>query len=543
MNRREILKGAAIIFASSAAGAQNIVRPPSGTRIMATTVEGKLQQTVSVIDFMTAADVGTNNDVTYAFSAAHTYSVAHGFPKIIIPAGTYNLSSLNISNFVQFKAIGEVVLNCSLGSGIAFHISSEFGQPAEVIASGQALDSFHYLFDGGVTIIATNLTTTATCFFIGASCVSSAYTTRNLCISGCATSNFAAVVEFGTNCYLIKFNECNFLGNYSSHRIYSTNGIAQSATSIFNSGENIVFNFCLFEHLSNAIINNNVYGSNALEIKFNDCSFDQCIQTVGDDISVDKYTFLNCHIEGSGTTTQFYVSGNVARTSGDMVLIDGGLFYGPQGVTYVNPLIAAVKNYGRLVIRNMVHSLGSATVRCISVDSVSAANVEDKPTYANFSYIPTNYIGGATPINLNSVATCQTVTYTPTWTSDGGTQVIGASTIIGEYYRIGNRLNVRIKFLITTSGSWNPGTGTWHFGLPFGFTNDRTGLSALGVCFITKHDLGANVGICRLLGPTGNLIECYTTVPYPAIVGASFPSAWVTNDYIEMEVTFTIPPQ
>jgi hypothetical protein len=510
------------------------------TNAVQETLTNKLAQTVSVLDF--GADPTGTTDSTAAIQAAHNASVANNFFDVYFPTGTYLLNSgLTWSPFVCPKSGGDVVFNFSAASGTLFTLSSDYGQPTITISSNGAIDSERSLFNSNFIFNATNPTNTCKAFFVGTLTTTKA--TRFINIVGATTNNFASCVEFGNHTYLITFTNCNFLGNYDSTRIFSCNGIFQSvANTITDSGENIVFNNCTFQHLNNAIINNNLYGSNALEIKFNDCSFDQCLQIVGDDISVDKYEFNNCHLEGSGTTTQIYCSGNAAQTSGDMIILNGGLWYLPQSITPANPALAIVKNYGRLTIRNIIHSLGSPTSSVVSVDANSQLNREDRPRYALFSYIPTIYQTNATPVNLIASATCQTVTYTPTFTSDTGSPNLGSSTISGEYYRIGNRINVRIKLLITTGGSWNTGSGTWHFGLPSGIPLDNTGLDALGTCFINKYGTGEFVGIARITGTGATTVQCYTTASFPAIVGASYPSPWVTNDYVEMDITYTTTP-
>ena len=525
-------------FAASS-GSSLVGYLPAGTGAVATTVQTKLRESVSVKDFGAVGN-GIADD-TAAINAAHTYSVANNFPDIIFPSGTYLVSSgFNWSPFVCPKSTGNVVINFSPASGTLFAINSDYGQPAITVATGGALDSERILFDSNFIFQATNATNTCKVFVLGTS--TSALATRFINIVGVSTSNFASCVEYLSHTYLCTFTNCNFLGNYDLTRKANCHGISQTPITITDSGENFVFNNCTFQHVNNAVWNNNLYGSNGLGIKFNDCSFDQCLQVVGDDISVDKYEFTNCHFEGAGTTTPFYVSGNTAQTSGDMILISAGLWYMPSGITPANPALAVVKNYGRLVIRNLIHSLGSATVNVVSVAANSYLNREDEPRYAMLSYIPTTYSTTVTQVNLQAAATCQTITYTPTWTSDGGGQILGSSTITGEYYRVGRQIFVRIKLAIVTGGTYNPGSGVWNFGLPSGLLQDASGLNSLGVCFINDSGTGEYVGICRLNGISDTTINCYTTAAFPAIVGATFPVTWATGDYIEMSCTYVTLP-
>ena len=503
---------------------------------------------INVLDYMTTTqivDVQSNTgavNVRDAIQAAHDASVAAGFVDVVFPEGTYLLNSgLTWSPFICPKSIGAVVFSFSPASGTLFTLSADYGQPAITVTTSGALDSERILFIGNFIFNATNATNTCKAFFVGT--LTTTKTTRFINIIGVTTNNFASAIEFGNNTYLVTFTNCNFLGSYDATRKLSCNGIFQSvANTIVNSGENIVFNNCTFQQLNNGIINNNLYGSSGLEIKFNDCSFDKCLQVVGDDISVDEYQFNHCHIEGNGISTQFYISGNTAQTSGDLVLLSGGLWYQAPGVTPATPALAIVKNYGRLTIRNMTHSLGSPTSLVVSVDANSNLNREDRPIYALFSYVPTLYQTNVTPVNLIAEATCQTVTYTPSFNSAGGVAALGSSVIAGEYYRIGSQITVRVKLTINTATGWNPGSGSWSFGLPTSFPQDNTGLTDMGSMFINKYGVSEIIGICRIVGPSATTMQCYTTATYPAIVGATFPSAWITGDYIEMSCTYITLP-
>jgi hypothetical protein len=99
------------------AGADTVGYTPAGTGAVATTVQSKLRESVSVKDF--GADATGVADSTSAFLAAATASLS-----VFIPAGTYKLTSgsLSFSTGVAFIGAGQgaVTLNCTSGTSNLF---------------------------------------------------------------------------------------------------------------------------------------------------------------------------------------------------------------------------------------------------------------------------------------------------------------------------------------------------------------------------------------------------------------------------------------
>jgi hypothetical protein len=99
------------------AGADTVNYTPAGTGAVATTVQSKLRESVSVKDF--GADATGVTDSTSAFLAAATASLS-----VFIPAGTYKLTSgsLSFSTGVAFIGAGQgaVTLNCASGTSNLF---------------------------------------------------------------------------------------------------------------------------------------------------------------------------------------------------------------------------------------------------------------------------------------------------------------------------------------------------------------------------------------------------------------------------------------
>lgn len=91
---------AAIATLTGTTGAANVGYTPAGTGAVPTTVQAKLRQTVSVLDFGAKGD-GITNDAS-AFTAAWTTSN----PKaVLVPAGTYLITGTVIGKFYSFGVV------------------------------------------------------------------------------------------------------------------------------------------------------------------------------------------------------------------------------------------------------------------------------------------------------------------------------------------------------------------------------------------------------------------------------------------------------
>jgi hypothetical protein len=481
---------------------------------------------VNVLDF--GADLTGTVDSTNEIQAAHDACVASNFQTVFFPAGIYLVNNtLTWSPFVQIKSTGNVLINTSILSGYLFDISAGYGQPPIVVATASAFDSYNLLFDGGMMINATNATNNATCFYLGNMVATVGLPTRFLQIQGVSTNNFGGAVEFGNNAYLIRFNDCNFLGSYNSVRKLNTNGVKQSAVQILDSGENIVFDHCTFQHFNNAYLNNNIAGSNTLSIKFDNCSIDQCLQVVGQDSSNDWLTFLNCHIEYPGTSTAFYPDGD------DVINVIGGLFFCPIGV-YATPLFANCGGNSRLSISKMQHSLASATAVFIEADTNAVTFVEDKPIYQFGSVLPTLYINPQTPANNHINTTSEKVSFTPGWASTTIQPVLGNGTLVGEYCRIGKQVIIRIK--LTIGSTTTLGTGGWGFGLPF--PSDASSFTAFGSTYINLFGIRQEFGLAKIDGPVGTIVSVYGDPNDAKPYTATYPAAWPVGSTLEIDISY-----
>lgn len=93
-------------------GAASVGYTPAGTGAVATTVQSKLRESVSVFDFMTSAQIAdvqagiASVDVTSAIQAAVDYALSSGRKAVYLPGGSYMVSStINIGR-IRFHGDG-----------------------------------------------------------------------------------------------------------------------------------------------------------------------------------------------------------------------------------------------------------------------------------------------------------------------------------------------------------------------------------------------------------------------------------------------------
>lgn len=124
-------------------------------------------------------------------------------------------------------------------------------------------------------------------------------------------------------------------------------------------------------------------------------------------------------------------------------------------------------------------------------------------------------------------------TYVPAWAATSGTQpAIGNGSILGEYTRNGNSVQVKIAIVFGTTTTFG-NAGTWNFGLPLPYAgtleNDSFAKYAqLGGndVFLYSKILAANPSIFTLRNTTNAL--SFSTV------------AWGNGDAINATITYQI---
>lgn len=126
---------------------------PAGTNAVATVIQTKFAESVSLLDFINKSDVGTTNDIAYAIMSAFTYCQSSA-KALHIPAGTYYCSGA--TNTVSPGSQGAVDI---FGDGCNKTILRKFGvTPSPILTftctSANLLGQYHKVSD--LTFIGNN---------------------------------------------------------------------------------------------------------------------------------------------------------------------------------------------------------------------------------------------------------------------------------------------------------------------------------------------------------------------------------------------------
>ena len=162
----EALGGAALAQSISAL---NVAYNQGGTGAVTTTVQAKLRQTVSVFDFMTAAQISDVQAGTYALdvTTACQNALNSGATRVIFPEGSYKISGLTIDsscpNLRDIEGQGSVKLRVTaVNNAIGFSIAASRAfvnfNNFYLISTGTKSDGFATY---GILFVGSNSYTTA----------------------------------------------------------------------------------------------------------------------------------------------------------------------------------------------------------------------------------------------------------------------------------------------------------------------------------------------------------------------------------------------
>lgn len=130
--------------------------------------------------------------------------------------------------------------------------------------------------------------------------------------------------------------------------------------------------------------------------------------------------------------------------------------------------------------------------------------------------------------------------FTPTIVGSVTNPTLGSSTLTGRYKLLDSKTMVfQMALTVTTGGAWNPGSGTWTFALPGGFTS----AAYRQTCAIHVNDADGS----RYTG-TGVVGVSATTVGATAVwtasaggnIAATVPVTWATGDYVLINGTIEL---
>ena len=276
---------------------------PDGTGAVATTVQDKLRESVSVLDFGAVGD-GVADD-TAAIQAAHDYAAtftANGMPAVVFPAGRYAITSLTWSPLVRIITDGAAVLESSITTGKGLHVSTEFGSWA--VAQENIDYNANQFITGKLILVNTNgrASNTATGVFFGDDGIAD-FSAESLTMQGLYIRDWEHGRRFGSHAYLLNFIGCEFRDN--------TNDIYNNLGSYIDRMERITHVACTSSQNVNVINGDAGCGG---DIYWTNCSFDYNDQILPALASNMILTCTGLHLEGNSANPFFSPRGTVGCT-------------------------------------------------------------------------------------------------------------------------------------------------------------------------------------------------------------------------------------
>ena len=487
----------------------------SGTGAVATTVQAKLRESVSVTDFGAVGN-GVADD-TAAIQATHDYSIANGFPHVIFPTGTYRFTTLTWSPHVGARTTGKVYLQTAIASGRAIQVSDEYGLPLPY-----GVNSIRNLvWSGQFFLINTNGSNTATAWAFGGATVAN-YCGWCTVLSNVETRGFhGKVYEFRYNCALIDFQQCFAEGNNASH-VYA-------GSSTFNSGEGVRFFGCIFGSGTGYLVD--ITNVAIWSIDFIACSCDYLLgmNKPGNSAPLTAVNWIGGHIEWSEVTYP-YLQNDAAMTWN----IDGALVAPVASSGWPTPVVSKTTRISPTVngttrFTNIKYVIpGTTPILHQIVDATSRGVFDYTPNYQNGN-IPPLFVSSA----LGSTVGFDGITYQQ---QVGDSSVIWSGTIGNgsktyTWTRIGNRVDVWLQIIWGSTTSHPASQQT--VSLPFA-ANSLAG--GFGSGWINDSGTGNRLVVGRVTASATAIV--FYDIATDAILSNVIPITWAVGDILECHVTY-----
>jgi hypothetical protein len=431
----------------------------SGTGAVSRTVQARMRDRVSVLDFIPVAEHAairgftSTTDLTTYIQAAHDAALAIDFAAVIWPSGLYTVSAeLEFSPFVTHIAEGEVIITTAQASGRGIHISTEFGDRTAGLASAVRKQP---VFIGQFKYENSNASTTATGLYLGDIPASTTYDAHQIAFFGLQLVGWANQVDFATNAYLIDWHGCSFDGTGTSRAARALRVLSNAAAS----ASSIFFFGCSFLNLAEVL--DNQHATMAVDMHFAGCGFGANLQILADTANAGVFDFDACHIEINEYSP--FASVPIFDVQACTVNINGGLCFIGDGTSYSSPVVGRVQTSGRLNVNGLTYKMAEDVGTLYSCDATSTILVDDVPKYTN---TPTTYVsltaGGIRGANgLRYV----TGTFTPGLTFGGAAVGMTFTSRGGDYVRVGRLVTWTATMTLSAKGS---STGSAKItGLPF----------------------------------------------------------------------------
>lgn len=479
------------------------------------TVHQKLQEFVSVLDF--GADPTGATSSTSAIQAAHDAAVANGFCAVYFPAGTYVITSINWSPYIQAISLGEVNLVTNIASGIAIHISDAYG------GAGQAGRNTK-TFTGQFKLTNTAVGNTANALWLGGT-VANTNTAPFVAIDGLQLGTVGA--GFGGT--VITIGERSIVPHFQNVWSYGNSGaqIGVLSTAV-DTGENIRFDHCIFSGTPDAQAGRliNINCSFGVDIVFTSCSFDYLVglNTPGNTAKNLTVVIQGGHMEANMTAatwlyndsqSHFYVSGVVVTA--------------PAGA-YATPMITYTGPYATTRFTEISYILEGAGYVWHLCDTNSTTVFDYTPDQPFGAGVPTTYVSAAAPVNVgyNGITERQSLF---TITAPTSTE-IGDGSVAGYYTRIGNRVDLTYKLIKGTSTNFS--VSPLGFNLPF---LPNTTFIAVGSFWVENVGTGFITGVAKI-NDSATRLTLFTSAGVE-ITDATADS-WATGSKLAISITYFI---
>jgi len=452
---------------AGAVDSSQVTYDPPFTGSVATNVEAKLAQSVSVLDFGASPSASAAvNDTAFAAALAASGSV-------YVPPGTYNISATITLNEKTLWGNNRV---------------TTILKPSAAVTTCINLNNNGTL--SGITLDGTN-TTNATGIIVG-SVFSNVAVARDVIVT-----KFLGATAYGILCFWIVQSEFNNVRSDTNNKgLYITNPGGAGSFPTF-----MVFDNCQF-------VKSTLHGAyiiNGYGITFNNCDFEyntnEGVYIPANGV-VDRVNFNNCWFErnfdASATDYQARFDGSAGGAVLQFVNVNSCFFYNGTAKAAI-------------FIKSQDTTFQSNKIPPVAGTVLFNAN--------SFGYIvaqDTTYIVDSTGF-MEIYAPYKESTFTPTIIGTTTAGVGTYTTQVGQYTKIGNTVFVTIDL------AWTNHTGTGSIriaGLPFAsranggnpaaaITSDNLALTAGN--YLTAYVINGLAQIYPIQGPTGGGVEI--TVP------------------------------
>lgn len=489
----------------------------SGT--ITTTVQARLRQAVSVMDFGAVGD-GVTDDTAAIQTAINTAASAH-LGELYVPMGTYKITST-----ITFPASPALRI-----VGVVGRLSSVVSESAVSLGS-----VFLNATNGTMFSIPSTQTLPA------GSYVTSYISFENISFDQTPSSTTGIAVDINNGYDKVSFVWCSFFkGLYGA----TSSTSSASVTGTFN----VLFEYCEFQYqtagtyFSRGDTLNMVYQGNV----FRYCGY--AVLVVGG----NSFYFYNNLVEActSGgykldSVFHMFLSGdhfeqNAAGGNNKYdVLVTDSLAFGPKNLHVENCTFTRDITSGRnQAVQFRVESSGRMFFNSntfLTVGGTAALQV-DTPGGPTFTQIANVFDSGYTVSGATEyfVVTYSANTYVPTLTADTGTPSLGNGTIAGTYTIINGICTCQIK--LTVGSTTTLGTGALRFGLPF--STNAASLTTFGSGIASQIGVSDWPLVTFAAGGSPTM-KANVTTSASAKLAYNVPFTFAATDTIELSITYRV---